>query len=71
MPFCIRESKHRELQGKTFFEWRRGGIKITEKILYFKLFILLLFSDVECEDFMLDTFCKWTNSLVVWLKQLN
>lgn len=38
------------------------GIKITEKILYFKLFILLLFSDVECEEFMLDTFYKWTNN---------
>ena len=34
------------------------GIKITEKILYFKLFILLLFSVVERKDFVLDTFYK-------------
>ena len=32
-------------------------IKITEKILYFKLFVLLLLSDVGHIDFMLDLFC--------------
>lgn len=34
------------------------GIKITEKILYFKLFILLLFSVVEHGNLVLDTFYK-------------
>ncbi|AHF13583.1 hypothetical protein BARVI_01960 [Barnesiella viscericola DSM 18177] len=34
------------------------GIKITEKILYFKLFILLLFSVVGHRDLVLDTFYK-------------
>jgi|GEM_PF-4639676 len=32
-------------------------IKITEKILYFKLFVLLLLSDVGHIDFMLGLFC--------------
>lgn len=44
--------------GKSFAGRGMTGIKITEKILYFKLFILLLFSVVERKDFVLDPFYK-------------
>ena len=40
-----------------FYYKRSIYIKITEKILYFKLFVLLLLSDVGHIDFMLGLFC--------------